>query len=269
MKKADDALDSFFLPSIKELGIDKEDRRFFHTLVSCFMLFLGWLYGKIVSRVINKIEVVGKENVPRDVSIIFLSNHYTFIDSFLIGQALYRPWDIVFNFSRICWNLPAVENFYHKPIFRFIFSHSKNIPAIRAKGLPQDKKLKLSQSKKIIELQKNLQKKVLENSSLLYFFGEGRDSFDDQIKECTRSAASLIFHSKPKHIVPILLQDIRQIMPGKKFKFIRGLRCGKRGRIVFGKPVYFDEFYKMPEHEAVLKIAKAATNCVNQLKSVA
>lgn len=258
-------LDSFSLPSIEELGIDKKDRKFLHTQISRLIILGFWMYGLIVSRVMNKIEVIGRENDPRDVGNFYGANHYTFIDSILIAVALYSLWDILFNFDLLFWNLAAAENFFNKPIFRFIFGHLKNVPTVRAKGISAGAKLKFSESKEIINLQKKIQAKILVQGNLLYFFGEGRDKSDEEINKCTRGAASLIFDCKSR-FVPILLQNIRPIMPDEKFRIFSGLRCGKKGQIIIGKPVNFDEYYKLDRDSAIKKIAEAVTASVNELK---
>ncbi len=257
MKKNDD---------FARLGIDKNERTFWWLFISKMMLLVAWLYGFLVSKVINKIKFIGQENVPRSTNILFVSNHYTYIDSFLIAVGLYRFSDMIFNFDLIYWNLPATENFYQNPISRFIFSHLKNIPAVRAKGLSADEKPTLTQIKETINLQKNAQKKAVEEGNLLYFIGEGRDDGDDEIKKCKRGAASLIYDARPKYVVPILLQNLRQMMPEKKFRPIRGLSCGKKGQIIFGKPVMFDEFFNLPKNNAVNLIRQKVTDCISELK---
>lgn len=171
-------------------------------IVGRLVLGLGWLYGFWVFKVRHKIEVVGKENIPRQQKVLFVSNHETLIDSFLIGSSVCRLTDVILHYDLIPWNTPDENNFFNKKFFRWIFGYLKNIPLARPLG-------KLGTKTMMKQLGEVGQK--LNQGTVLMFF-EGTRTRDGQIGECRPGVAEIISEHKPV-VIPILLENIQQVMP--------------------------------------------------------
>jgi acyl-[acyl-carrier-protein]-phospholipid O-acyltransferase/long-chain-fatty-acid--[acyl-carrier-protein] ligase len=67
--------------------------------------FLLW----VLSRIIYRIKVLGKENIPRDGGALLVSNHMSFVDVVLISAAANRP--IRFLIFRDVYDLPFIKPF--------------------------------------------------------------------------------------------------------------------------------------------------------------
>jgi 1-acyl-sn-glycerol-3-phosphate acyltransferase len=50
--------------------------------ISRIVISLAWFYALWVFRIRNRIKIVGRENVPRGVNVLYVSNHQTLINSF-------------------------------------------------------------------------------------------------------------------------------------------------------------------------------------------
>jgi len=199
-------------------------------------LFFGWLWGLYIFRFLNKVEVVGRENLLRTTGILYLSNHQTLIDSFLIGACVLNFWEILFYPRRVPWNAPDKGNFFKHLIGRYVFSLLKNIPVTRK-----------TRNRQVMQEQIDKFCQAIDDSNLVLFF-EGTRTRTREIGECKAGVAKTILEAKPKYIVPIWLDGIQPIMPvDAGFNFTK-IKWGHRGRIVIGQPVVFADLYQLPDN---------------------
>lgn len=251
-------------------------------IMSRIVLSLGWLYGFWVFKVRNKIEIIGKENIPRQPKVLFVSNHATLIDSFLIGSSVCRLTDILLHYNLVPWNTPDENNFFSKKILKLIFSYLKNIPIARHK--PGSKTM----MKQLAEVG---QKLSLGNTVLMFF--EGTRTRNGEIGECQAGVAGIIQEHKPI-VVPILLDNVQQVMPIRvgfdfiwpMFPFIIMLRFKPkfkpkfklnfklkviikkrvRGRLIIGQPIKFNGDLSQEKSQARKAIAKIVREAVVSLR---
>lgn len=221
------------------------------------LLIIGWLYAWWNFKVINHVRIIGRHNLPagkRRRGMLFVSNHQTLGDSFLIGLAVAKLWDIVLYPSRVPWNAPAKENFFSKPLYRWLFKFLNNVPVIRGQQSPG---LFRRQMQKLAE--------ALHRGCLLLFF-EGTRSRTGQIGECKRAVAYFIYHYQPTSVVPIRLVDIRQIMPIELgYKFFN-LNWRRKGALIIGKPLDLTEALTIPDEQiAYDKIKTLIKTAVEEL----
>ena len=87
--------------------------QFIKRILSTIAFFFGAWYSIYVFFVMNQVVIKGRANIPRTTRVLFVSNHATFIDSFLIGMAIINIEDFFFNYRRIPWNAAASE-FLHR-----------------------------------------------------------------------------------------------------------------------------------------------------------
>jgi 1-acyl-sn-glycerol-3-phosphate acyltransferase len=191
-----------------------------------YLLFIFmWFVCQVIFQVLNRVKITGRKNLPRGTGILYLSNHLTLIDSWLIAISVISFWELVFFPKRIPWNATARENFFDKWWRRQIFSLLRCIPVDRVVKTEVDVKI---QTQKLSEL--------LKEKNLILFF-EGTRSRNGLIGPCKTGVTWTIMGADPI-IVPIAIIGTQPIMPietGSKIKF-RSIRRGHRGEIRIGKP---------------------------------
>lgn len=205
----------------------------FNNQVSVYFLRLI-IYGIIflVFKVGNRVEIIGRKNIPKEQGVLFLSNHQTLIDSFLIALGTLTFWDVVFHQKKLAYNLPEMKNFYYNSFLKLFFRALKTVPISRA-----------GSGKKKLEDQVNLFCRLLKKDNLVIFF-EGTRTRTGLINECRIGPALTIIKARPRYVIPILLEGIQPIMPIKHGSKINlRINMGQRGKMVIGEPLKLDEFY--------------------------
>lgn len=193
-------------------------------LVGRIIIALAWFYAWWVFRVINHIEIIGKNNISHQSNVLYVVNHQTLIDSFLVGLGVFSFWDIFFHPSRIPWNAPDGDNFFKKKMFRFVFKFLNNIPITRD-----------SNDGKALLKQQEILKNKLKQAELVLFF-EGTRTRTGVIGDCQCGVADLIYENHPL-VIPILLENVQPIMPIELgFRFFK-VCSGFAGSMIIGKPI--------------------------------
>lgn len=186
----------------------------------------------LVFKIGNKIKIIGRENLPKGTRILFLANHETLIDSFLIALGTLTFWDVLFHQKRFAYNVPETKNFYYNGFVRVFFKTLKTVPIERG-GISRSK----------IEAQVNKFSHILEKDNLVIFF-EGTRTRNGQINECRVGPALTILKAKPLYVVPILLSGIQSIMPIKYGSKINPhINMGHQGQMIIGRPLDLSRFY--------------------------
>lgn len=181
----------------------------------------------------NRVKIIGRENLPKGSRILFLSNHQTLIDSFLIALGTQTIWDVIFHQDRFAYNVPETKNFYYNSFVKIFFETLKTVPISRS-GISRSK----------IEEQVKQFSKILEYDNLVIFF-EGTRTRDGEIHECRVGPALTIVRARPNYVVPILLEGIQSIMPIKYgTKINTHINMGNSGKMTIGKPLDLERFYQ-------------------------
>lgn len=102
-------------------------------LLYCVLSFaLRYLMGyRIDAKDRSRIRREFREVSRSGTSILVCANHLTMIDSVILLWAFAGPLDYIRYFSRLCWNVPAVENFAHSFWQRLITYLAKCLPIDR------------------------------------------------------------------------------------------------------------------------------------------
>ena len=105
--------------------------------ISCFRSRYGFSCGKRyrdklktlddLKRVRREFRAVSAEPGP----VLICANHLTMIDSVIMMWAFAGPWTYWCAFSRLCWNVPARENFAHSFWQRWVTYLAKCLPIDR------------------------------------------------------------------------------------------------------------------------------------------
>jgi len=199
--------------------------RWLSHLITVAFGFLSWVFF----RVLNRTEIIGKENIIHQKRLLIVSNHVTLIDSFVVGTKLFfpaailKPWLPPFH-------MPDERNFFRGGLFRgnlrllgkiispfagFLFAHLKCIPV---KSGRQD----------VGALHKA--NSALEEGTL-HIFPEGTRSRDGKLGKGREGVGYIIAQAQPT-ILPVYVTGMNDVMPvGCKTP-----RIGKRITIKVGQP---------------------------------
>lgn len=199
--------------------------------LSHIFLIIAWLWGYYTFFKRNRVEIVGRENLPGGTNIIYISNHLTWIDSFLIVVAVTKFWEVVFSPKRLPWNAADRQNFLTHKIWKHLFALLKIIPVDRG-------------VKKLEEIHRQIElfKEVLQDSNLLLFF-EGTRSRTGEIGPCHSGVAEAIRLAHPRYLVPIFIDaGVGSIMPiddyaPDKGATLKAICSNKTGQLVIGEPI--------------------------------
>jgi len=181
---------------------------------------VGLAFWQIIFRVLNQVEVVHPENIPRpnETDVVLLYNHRSAIDPFLVA-ATAMPY-----FSPIWWRAPAKEQLHRIPIVKQILESWGSFPVQRGK---QD----FVAIANMVEMLK---------SSVLVIAPEGRRSTDGQLLPGRSGVGKIIYDARPNKVIPVALKGVERILP--KGRIIP--RIGKKTTVIYGKPMDLEKYYQ-------------------------
>lgn len=180
-------------------------------------------------------KVYGRENIPTGGGGIIAVNHASFLDPALVGVPV--PGQIFY---------VAKKELFAKPLVGWYLRKVNGIPLER--GTPS-----VSILKKLIRL--------ISNGHLVLMFPEGTRSLDGSLGKGQMGIGLLAAKARAT-IYPCFIAGSRESMP-KGAKFFRPSKI----RIIFGKPVRYDDLYDAPGgSEVYTKISRAAMGEIEKLK---
>ncbi|SHJ12298.1 1-acyl-sn-glycerol-3-phosphate acyltransferase [Malonomonas rubra DSM 5091] len=175
-------------------------RRWWVMFVSLFIMFYA--------RCLNRLRVVGAENIPEEGGVLLAANHISGYDTVFLPTAVFshHPFQMV-------W-APAKEELFENKIIGAIYSSWGAFPVKRGRDVRAGKHLgMLLQTEKVM------------------LFPEGTRNKDGQLGKGNRGVGKLIYDHRPV-VIPTALTGInRWRFPG----------FGQRGRINFGAPLDFSD----------------------------
>jgi 1-acyl-sn-glycerol-3-phosphate acyltransferase len=182
----------------------------------------------------NFTSVRGRNNIPRrGEGVLFVSNHISMYDSFLIAVAAYFPENIVYP-SLLFMNFAARENFFRTWFSRTLFTLLRTVPVERR----DDPWL----MRKYVDF--------LERNNLLIFYQGTRS---DDLSVIKNGPAFAITHTRsPITVIPVYHQGIERIF-SKGGPKTRGLwrwlprSIFRRPLVIFGQPIDFSDCFRMTE----------------------
>ena len=174
-------------------------------------------------RVLNRIEVYGVENIPLrgERGVLFLCNHISALDPFLIGiTAMPR-------FSPVRWRAAAKED-----LFANIFSRAVMvlIGAFPVKRRRRD----IESMERMAEVLK---------TDALVVFPEGTWSLTGELLPGRAGVGKVIYDARPPKIIPVAVKGADDILPRNRWI----PRVGRRAKIIYGPPMDLGRFYDQPD----------------------
>ena len=178
---------------------------------------INLLHGIVLSlldllfRVCNRLEVRGREHIPSrgDRGVLFLSNHISALDPFLLGiTAMPR-------FSPVWWRAAAKEE-----LFTNVFSRAVMvlIGAFPVKRGQRD----TDSMDRMAEVLK---------TDVLVVFPEGTWSTTGELLPGRPGVGKVIYDARPAKIIPVAVKGTDRILPRKSWI----PRIGRRAKIIYGQ----------------------------------
>ena len=181
---------------------------------------LLFLFGRLLARLLARVEVRGLEHLPGEGAFLICPNHQSYVDGvFVAGVLPYRTLARVFFVG-------AVE-YFETPLMAWI--------ARKLNLVPVDPDSNLVPAMKAGRF-------GLAHGKVLILFPEGERSIDGTVKRFKKGAPILSRHAGVP-VVPVAIAGAHEIWPrGRAFNW-RGLLPWSRARVRlrFGSPVRFEE----------------------------
>lgn len=208
-----------------------------------------YIYGvirpiiRVLIRIGWKISVKGKNNIPKDSNVIFMPNHTSHFDAFLVGSYFRdTPVGII------------DEKLFKNKLFK-LFATSIN-------GFPVRKGTK---SLAIVEYAIS---RINRGDSMLWF-PEGQRNKNPSSNKMMKGklGSGMLAHKTKAPIVPIFIEGAEFAMGiGKTLSLGRGLRSIQI-KIKFGEPVYLDDLRQLPSSkEASQKVVNRIMEHIEKLR---
>jgi 1-acyl-sn-glycerol-3-phosphate acyltransferase len=170
----------------------------------CFRLIVMFL-----CTILFRLEVTGRENIPKEGGLIIISNHASLLDPLLVGAAITRPVAYM-----------AKEELFRIPILRWLLRKLNVFPVNR-------KKVGTSTIKHGME--------VLRDRKVLALFPEGTRSQDGSLLQAHFGAA-MYTRKTGVPVLPVgIIGSAKAMKPGSKL--IRPVKI----KIRIGKPLIFND----------------------------
>lgn len=176
----------------------------------------------ILFRVLNRIEVSGRENIPArgERGVLILSNHISALDPFLIGiTAMPR-------FSPVWWRAAAKEELFTTPFSRAVMHLVGAFPVRRRRHDVE------SMDRMVGSLR----------TDVLVVFPEGTWSTTGKLLPGRSGVGKVIYDAHPAKIVPVAVKGTDGILPRDSWV----PRVGHRAKIAYGPPMDLRRFYDEP-----------------------
>jgi 1-acyl-sn-glycerol-3-phosphate acyltransferase len=205
----------------------------------------------------NFTRVWGRNNIPRrGEGVLFVSNHTTMYDSFLIAVAAYFPENIIYP-SLPFMNFAARENYFRTWFSKTLFTLLRTVPVER-----RDHPWLM---RKYVEF--------LERHNLLIFYQGTRSDDLSVIKD---GPAYAIAHTQsPITVIPVYHHGIERIF-SKGGPKTRGLwrwlprSVFRRPIVMFGQPIDFSECFRITKtRERITAINQRIVASIVSLHSLA
>lgn len=174
--------------------------------------------------VLNRTTVRGREHVGEHRNTLLLSNHQSMLDSFLVGITAYYPKSWL-KPHLIPWNPAAAENFYKTPVLAWLADNWKCIWV-------REGRRDLHALHRMIE--------ALPRGTMT-LFPEGTRTRDGSVGPGRAGPGLLILATTPR-VIPVAIDGMNDVLPIGRYV----PRIGKRITVVFGPPIDYSEFLRLP-----------------------
>lgn len=191
--------------------------------------------GRLLFKLLFRIEVRGRENVPKRGPVIIASNHLSFLDPPLIGVAS----------SRRLHYMAVAETFK----FFFIGNLSKRLGAFPVKRKGAD----IEATKMALE--------ILRKGEAILIFIEGTRSPSGELLEPKPGVGMLTYRTRAT-VIPTLIVGSNSALPFKG-RFIRPRKI----KVSFGQPLTIERFSHLKPKEAYQAMSHEIMSRIKEIQS--
>jgi 1-acyl-sn-glycerol-3-phosphate acyltransferase len=221
------------------------------------MVSAGFVFFLFFRFPFNFTRVLGRENIPRrGERVLFVSNHTTMYDSFLIAVAAYFP-EHIFYPSLHFMNFAARENFFRTWFSKTLFTLLRTVPVER-RDHPWLMRKYVS---------------FLQRNNLLIFYQGTRSNDLSVIKN--GPAFAIVYTQSPITVIPVYHQGIERIFSkggpntGGLWRWLPR-SIFRRPIVMFGQPIDFSECFRITEtRELITAINQRIVASIVSLQSLA
>jgi len=186
-----------------------------------------------VCRIFGRMQVIGRENIPKTGGALLCGNHVSYIDpSALAGRA-----------GRVV-HFMAKSELFKIPVLGFLV---KGVGAFPVKRGTADR----GALKRAIE--------YLQNGEVVAMFPEGQRSLTGELLKAEAGAGMIALHAKVP-VIPVALVDTEKLLPPHKM-FFRFTRI----KVVFGLPIPLDDLHERGGREATDEVGKRIMEAIGRL----
>jgi len=221
----------------------------FNTIFSWILQTSSAILGVIFLRVLNKVKVIDRHKVESiKPPYIFISNHLTMIDDFLLGGLVFLP-SAFRKMKYFPWHAPEEQNFFLGPILTWAMKRLRCVPLTRGKGVFQPGMMRL--------------KELLNGENIIHIYPEGTRSRNGEIGKGKVGVARLAYQTKA-NIVPCYHEGTQAILPIGKNQ----LRTGKAMTVIVGDPIDMKDLYEQEEGRSTFNaIADRMISTISNLRT--
>lgn len=208
-------------------------------------LFISIVVVNFLVRLVTRVEIVGRKNIPQGGGVLLAANHRSALDVLLIPMAYMTRWPLTpFEFV----TAPAKERFFRIPVIGTILSAWGAFP-IHQSGRD------LRSMTRIVDTMKN---------EKMMLFPEGTRSPDGNLQAGMRTVGWIIHQAKPL-VIPTAVFGTDKVWPVDKIL----PRPYGRVKVAFGKPLNLDRYYNSPSSKEVAQqVVEDVMSAIAQLKAV-
>lgn len=196
-------------------------------------------------KVLNRTVIIGRENVGEvGPNTVFLSNHQSMIDGFLVGPMILFP-KAVLRPDLFPWLPAAWENFFENPLMRWFSDNWRCIPVKKGRR----------------DFGAMLRMEACLREGVMIVFPEGTRTRDGRLLPPRSGIGYVMLKTRPKAI-PVCMDGMTGLQPVGHF----WPRVFRTILLYYGKPVDLTEFYDKPvdRHSAKAAIDKVFKEVARQ-----
>lgn len=180
-----------------------------------WVTFSIWVVGSYAS-LINRLTIKGEQHIPDTGGVLITSNHISAYETIFLPWAVLRRHPL-----QMLW-APAKEELFRKRFQRLVYSSWGAFPVKRGRDIKAGKVInQLLQDQKVM------------------LYPEGTRHTDGKLGQGNRGTGKLIYDTRPT-VIPTALIGLN------RWKFPD---FGRRATITFGKPLVFDDLFKMEDNK--------------------
>lgn len=186
-----------------------------------------------VCRIFGRMQVIGRENIPKTGGALLCGNHVSYIDPPALASRAGR----VVHFM-------AKSELFRIPVLGFLV---KGVGAFPVKRGTADR----SALKQAIE--------YLQSGEVVAMFPEGQRSLTGELLEPEAGAGMIALRAKVP-VIPVALVNTEKLLPPHKM-FFRFTRI----KVVYGPPIPLDDLYEKGGREATDEVGKRIMGAIGRL----